>query len=90
MNSRQFAVVVSITFFVGMLWLITDIIFKTKASIPISPKLESLLEPINPNFDSKILDLIDKETLDKSSVLITPSSNPNQEASGSAQELTNP
>lgn len=61
MNSKQFAMVVGITFFVGMVWLVSDIIFNTKASIPISPKLETSLEPVNPNFNSRILDIIGTE-----------------------------
>lgn len=99
MNNKQFAVVATITFLVGMVWLITDIIFKTKASIPISAKLESSLEEVNPNFDSKVLDIIDKETLDKLSVTVPPpeasitpevSPNPSQEASPSAKVQINP
>ncbi len=61
MNSKQFAMIVGITFFVGMVWLISDIIFNTKASIPISPKLETSLEPVNPNFNSRVLDIIGTE-----------------------------
>ncbi len=60
MNQRQFALVLTITFFVGMVWLISDIIFNTKASIPVSDKLESLLEPINPNFNPKVLKEIEE------------------------------
>lgn len=63
MNQRQFVLVLTITFFVGMVWLISDIIFNTKASIPISDKLESLLEPVNPNFDPRVLKDIE-ETAD--------------------------
>ena len=80
MNNKQFAILLTITFFVGMVWLAADIIFRTKASIPISPKLQSLLEPINPNFDSRVLNNIDKETLEKSPAII-PSSSPSPLAS---------
>lgn len=91
MNSKQFAIVATITFLVGMAWLVTDIIFRTKASIEISPKLQSLLEPVTPNFDSKVLDIIEQETLDKSTVTIpspspiTASPNPDIESTPSAQ-----
>lgn len=97
MNSKQFAIVATITFFVGMVWLISDVIFKTKASIPISAKLESLLEEVNPNFDSKVLKLIGEETLDQTSVIVPSpipseegeiSPNPDNEASESAQPPT--
>jgi hypothetical protein len=66
MNARQFAVVAGITFFVGMVWLTSDIIFNTKASIPISPKLQSLLEPVNPNFNPRVIEVINTEVRDLS------------------------
>lgn len=68
MRNKQFLTLVIITFFVGMVWLIADIIFNTKASIPISDKLQTLLEPVNPNFNARVLEIIDKETLDQSLV----------------------
>ena len=60
MNQRQFALVLTITFFVGIVWLVFDVLFNTKASIPVSDKLEFLLEPINPNFNPEVLKDIDK------------------------------
>ena len=66
MNNKQFAVVAAITFLVGMIWLAADIIFNTKASIPISPKLQTLLDPVNPNFNPRVLDLINNEVSEKS------------------------
>lgn len=71
MNSRQFAIIAGITFFVGMVWLFADIIFNTKASIQISPKLQTLLEPVNPNFSSRVLEIVDKETLDTADITIS-------------------
>lgn len=68
MNSKQFATVVIITFIVGMIWLATDIIFNTKASIQISDKLQVLLEPVNPNFNARVLEIIDEETLSTNAV----------------------
>lgn len=61
MSSKQFAVIIVITFIVGIIWLVSDIIFNTKASIPDNPKLNTLLEPINPNFNPRVLKLIDEE-----------------------------
>ena len=61
MTSKQFATIVAITFIVGIIWLVSDIIFNTKASIPDNPKLNTLLEPINPNFNPRILNLIGNE-----------------------------
>ncbi len=76
MNSRQFAIVIGITFIVGMVWLAADIIFNTKASIEISPKLQTLLESVNPNFNSRVLEIIEKETLDISDVKVTAAPEP--------------
>lgn len=61
MTGKQFAVIATITFIVGMIWLVSDIIFNTKASIPVSPQLETALSPLNPSFNSRILDLIGQE-----------------------------
>lgn len=71
MTSRQFAIIAGITFVVGMVWLTMSIIFTTKASIPTSPELQTLLEPITPTFNSRVLDLINSETLDISEITIT-------------------
>ena len=71
MRNKQFAILVIITFFVGMVWLITDIIFNTKASVQISDKLQTLLDPVNPNFNGRVLEIIDKETLDRSSISVS-------------------
>jgi hypothetical protein len=66
MNNRQFAILISITFLVGMVWLISDIIFNTKASIPVSPKLQTLLESVNPNFNARVIKIINDEVGEKS------------------------
>jgi hypothetical protein len=71
MKNKQFAVIASITFFVGMVWLIADIIFNTKASIPISDKLQTLMEPVNPTFNARVLEIIERQTLDRSSITVT-------------------
>ena len=71
MNSRQFAIIIVITFFVGMVWVGADIIFNTKASIEISDKLQVLLEPVNPNFNERVLKSVDEETRDTSSITVT-------------------
>ena len=61
MSGKQFAVIVIITFIVGMIWLVSDIIFNTKASISVSPQLETALQPVSPNFESKTLEVIARE-----------------------------
>lgn len=92
MSNKQFAIISSITFFVGMVWLIADILFNTKASIPLNPKLESAIEEVNPNFNTDILDTISKETLGKNDITATESlpvpeifTEPSEQASKSAQ-----
>lgn len=54
MNNRQFVIVVVITFIVIVIWIIADIIH-TQPSVEINPKLTTLLTPINPNFDQKVV-----------------------------------
>ncbi len=63
-------IVAVITFVVGMVWIVSDIIFNTKASIPISEKLQSSLEPINPAFSSRILEVIKDETLSTNEITV--------------------
>ncbi len=70
MTGKQFATLVIITFIVGMVWLISDIIFNTKASVPVSEKLETLLSPVNPTFNQRLLDSIDKDVTETN--LTTP------------------
>lgn len=93
MNNRQFVILVIITFFVGMVWLIADIIFNTKASIPISPKLQTLLEPVNPNFNERVLEIIGKETLSRNAISVSdaiPSPPPSLIPSGTSVPESTP
>lgn len=76
MNSKQFLTVVIITFVVGMVWLIADILFNTKASIPISDKLQSSLEPITPTFNARVLEVIQNETLSSNDIKVEEGSAP--------------
>jgi len=59
MNKTQFLFIIVFTFIVVIVWAAADIIFNTKASIPPNPNLPSLLEELNPNFNSGILNQID-------------------------------
>ncbi|HLC87805.1 MAG TPA: hypothetical protein VJG66_02005 [Patescibacteria group bacterium] len=91
MTSKQFATIVAITFIVGIIWLVSDIIFNTKASIPDNPKLNTLLEPINPNFNPRILNLIGNEIPPQAPTmnrLPTPSVLPETQVPASTQEGT--
>lgn len=68
MSGKQFATILIITFIVGIIWLVSDILFNVKPSIPENPKLNTLLQPINPNFDPRILQTIDEEVIDSNSI----------------------
>lgn len=87
MNIRQFTIIIIITFFVGMAWLAFDIIYNTKPSIIISPKLESNLEPVNPNFNARVLDLISEvpEAAPVASAIPIISPQPSRQGSASAE-----
>lgn len=71
MNSKQFATVLVITFVVGMIWLAADIMFNTKASIPVSDTLQSTLEQVNPTFNGRVLEMIAAETLSTNEIQVT-------------------
>lgn len=90
MSSKQFATIIIITFIVGIIWLVSDIIFNTKASIPDNPKLNILLEPINPNFNPRVLNLINDEVPLTTSIPISrplsASTPPGNEIKASTQE----
>ncbi len=68
MSGKQFATILVITFIVGIIWLVSDILFNVKPSIPENPKLNTLLQPINPNFDPRVLQTIDEEVVEPDSV----------------------
>lgn len=68
MTGKQFATILMITFIVGIIWLVSDILFNTKPSVPVNPKLDSLLQPINPNFNPRVLEIIRNEVPDTASI----------------------
>jgi cell division protein FtsN len=59
--NKQFVAVVVITFIVIIVWIIADILH-TKPSVPLNPKLDTLLTPISPNFDQKVISQIKEVT----------------------------
>jgi len=61
MNNKQFLIVISITFIVIIIWIIADILH-TKPSVEVNPKLSTLLAPIDPNFDPKVISQIKEIT----------------------------
>ncbi|MBI2022619.1 hypothetical protein HYS97_02135 [Candidatus Daviesbacteria bacterium] len=54
MNKKEFVFVVIVTCLVVLIWVIAEIIH-AKPSEPIDPKIQKLLDPINPNFDQATL-----------------------------------
>lgn len=60
MSNKQFVVVIVITFIVVVFWIIADILH-TRPSVAVNPKLQTLLTPISPNFDQKVLTQIKDE-----------------------------
>lgn len=57
MNRKEFIIVLVITFLVFMVWVIAEIIH-AKPSIPIDPKIQALLTPVDPNLDKATLDKV--------------------------------
>lgn len=57
MNKTEFVVIIIFTFIVIMAWVIADIIH-TRPSVPLNPNLQSVLDPINPEFDQNAINKI--------------------------------
>lgn len=57
MDKKELAVITVITFIVVAIW-IASAILGTKSTIPNSPKLETLLKNLNPDFDQSLIDQI--------------------------------
>lgn len=54
MNRKEFVAILIITFLVVMVWIIVEIAL-SKPSVPVDPKLNSLLDPIDPLFNQETL-----------------------------------
>lgn len=55
MNRKEFVVVLIFTFIVIVIWIIADIIY-AEPSITVDPRVQKLLEPVDPTFDTSILE----------------------------------
>lgn len=55
MIKKQWLIATILTFITIVAWLIFDILH-TRAQVEISPKLQEVIEPINPNFNTKSLE----------------------------------
>ncbi len=62
MTKNQFIFVLLATFIVIVVWIVADIIH-TKPSVPVDPKLENLLDPVNPSFDNSVLNKINENQI---------------------------
>lgn len=55
MTRKEWLIATILTFTTLCAWVIFDILH-TRASVEISPKLQEVIEPINPNFNTKSLE----------------------------------
>lgn len=79
--SKTWVIVLSLTFFVFITWLIIDLLL-TKPSIKANPQLQKVLEPLDPDFDQEAISKIrDIKPIDKTPII---RNNPIQQASPSA------
>lgn len=90
MSNRQFVIVVIITFIVIVIWMVADI-WHTKPSVEVNPKMATLLTPIDPTFDQKIISQIKEVTpIGDLEVNFTAPLVPGQSSTPSAQPLNTP
>ncbi|MBI3485969.1 hypothetical protein HY025_03415 [Candidatus Daviesbacteria bacterium] len=61
MHKKEFVILIIMTTIVILVWVVSDI-YHTKANVVVSPKLQEVLEPINPNLDQAALDEIKKNS----------------------------
>lgn len=54
---KSHIVIIVLTFICFTVWFIADL-FKTPASVQVTPELQEALEPLNPSFDQSTLDQI--------------------------------
>lgn len=57
MSKREFFIIAIITFITIVSWVVADI-FHTRAQVGISPKLQQVIEPIEPDFDQEAIKLL--------------------------------
>lgn len=52
MNKKEFLLIAIITFITVLAWVVFDILH-ARSKVEISPKVQEVIEPIDPNFDLK-------------------------------------
>ena len=55
MNRKEWLIAAILTFVTICAWRSFSIIH-TRSSVEISPEVQQLIEPVNPNFDTKVLE----------------------------------
>jgi hypothetical protein len=91
MPNKQFVLVTIVTFIVIVIWIIADVLH-TQPSVQVDPKLTTLLTPISPNFDQKVISQI-KEVTPVEDLTPTPTitiQNQNPSTSSSQIKITLP
>lgn len=57
MNKKEFIIILTSTFIAIMAWIASDI-YHTKSAVPLDPKLQKILDPVDPGLDLETLRLI--------------------------------
>ena len=55
MTKKELLIAAILTFITIIAWVVFDILH-TRSSVEISPKLQEVIQPINPNFNTKSLE----------------------------------
>lgn len=55
MTRKEWLIAAMITFFSIMAWMVFDVIH-TRSKVEIPQKIQDVLEPVNPNFDTQALE----------------------------------
>lgn len=64
MRQKEFIIVLGITLLVVIGWVIFDIIH-SKSSVQLDPKVQNIIEPLNPSFDTKLIEEIQSSEKEK-------------------------
>lgn len=56
-DSKEFLTLVILTVLVILIWIASDI-YRTRTNVELTPNLQKVLEPLNPDFDKQTLDFL--------------------------------
>lgn len=54
MTSKQFLIIIIATLITVLIWFAVDI-YRSRSQVKVSPEVQQLLEPVNPNFDQNLI-----------------------------------